>query len=175
MGHNFAFCFWKYFKKRFCLPNNFTNPSVFWHTAVKGHTQSYVQPKPYLKGIFTCFSFSSSAFSSSDARTIPLSVWFSCKGVGNALNAKRLKTYTQKKVSREGKRINRLTSWTTLTVVTNGTSSNVFTLAGRLFLLLPCRYWLQRKQNKKNLCLPSATWLQTAQWYQNPFISLQSS
>lgn len=56
---------------------------------VKGHIQSY---EPYLKGIFTCFSFSSNAFSSSDARTIPLSVWFSCKSVGNALNGKGLKT-----------------------------------------------------------------------------------
>lgn len=54
----------------------------------KGHIQSYLQPEPYLKGIFTSLSLSSSVFSSSDARTIPLSVWFSCKGVKNALNEK---------------------------------------------------------------------------------------
>lgn len=100
-GHNFAFWFWKYFKKRVFFPNSFTNQSVFWHTGVKGHIQSYMQPEPYLKGIFTCFSLSSNAFSSSDARTIPLSVWFSCKGVGNALNGRRLKTHTKKYQQKE--------------------------------------------------------------------------
>lgn len=68
-----------------------------------------MQPEPYLKGIFTCFSLSSNAFSSSDARTIPLSVWFSCKGVGNVLNGKRLKTPTKKKIKRRKVCINRQT------------------------------------------------------------------
>lgn len=93
--NNFSLCgFKKNSKKSFCILIKYQCSELLQE---KYHIQSYLQPGPYLKGILTCLSCSSSVFSSSDARTIPLSVWFSCKSGKNALNGKGLKKKKRKK------------------------------------------------------------------------------
>lgn len=113
-----------------------------------------MQPKPYLKGIFTCFSLSSNAFSSSDARTIPLSVWFSCKGVGNALNGKILKPPKIKSINRRRVCINRQTHL--LNNFYSGYQWDVFKCfhaRGAAFSLATLSVLTAKKTQQKNHCV----------------------